>query len=183
MKLNDCTAKDTIIAEPRSADHLDPAVDLALRVDHPAMPSGPAYRIGTEDILVVVSNRAGLSALSPDQVRAIFSGGQSSWGKVDAAKSGKVQVWVYPPGDDVEAAFEGALLNGAAITSLARLANTPEEMAQAIASDGSAIGVIPGPWKTGDLTTVLAAATVPVLALTHGEPSGAVRQLLGCTAK
>jgi hypothetical protein len=178
-----CAGKNILVAQPRPADYFDPHADLALRVGQPAVLTTPAYRIGMEDVLVVVNRAAPVASLTAAQVEELFSGRVTDWNQVSAGTSGKVQIWVLPSGDDVEEIFEATVLNGTPVTSLARLANSPDEMIRAIASDENAVGVLPVRGKPGDVTSVFTAASVPVLAITPTKPTGASLQILACLGK
>jgi len=181
--LYDCAGSNLVISEPRAADSIDSKSDIAIHIGEPAQLTTPAYQIGTEEILVIVNRITPITSLSAAQVKDLFTGMTTEWSQIDPGKSGPVQVWVFAPGEDVEQAFERAALGGTPLTSLARLANTPDEMSRAIASDQNAIGILPRHWKAGNVTTVYSAVSVPVLAITPVEPAGAVRQILACLSK
>lgn len=177
-------AGDTLIrADPRAADYQSfDASDMALRLGQPANPAYPTYQIGTEDILVVVNRQNPTGALTVDQVRGLFTGQILTWKSLTGSDT-QVQVWVFPAGEDVEQLFEQAALGGTPVTSAARLANTPDEMSQAIAGDVNAIGLLPRHWKAGNLSDVFTAASVPVLAVFPSKPAGSLANLLACLQK
>ena len=80
--------------------------------------------------------------------------------------------------------FENTVLGGSPVTSLARLANNPDEMSQAISKDVNAIGLLTRHWKTGDTSEVFTAASnLPVLAITQSQPQGVLAQILACLQK
>jgi len=175
-----CSASTPLVSELRAADTFDPSADLSLRLGTPNGLNTPAYQVGTETILVVVGRSAGLGPLTLQQAADLFSGRVTDWAQLQPGKAGTVQPWVFPAGEDVEQLFEAAVLGGAPVSSQARLANTPDEMSAALASDPNAIGLLPGHWKTGNLTTLLTAASVPVLALTPAQPKAGVNALIAC---
>jgi hypothetical protein len=178
--LYNCAGKNIVIAESRTADDLDPGLNMTIRIGLPVSFNSPAFQIGTEEILVVVNRISPITTLTLEQVRHLFGGQFDNWSQLNTSVSGKVQVWVYPSGEDIEQVFEGTVLRGIPVSSFARLANNPDEMSRAVADDQNAIGVLPRLWKMGNVTTVFAAASVPVLALTPAEPSGEIRRILTC---
>jgi len=175
-----CAGKNIVIAESRTSDDLDPSHNMAIRIGLPISFNSPAFQIGIEEILVVVNHISPMTTLTLEQVRRLFSGQTDNWSQLNTSVSGKVQVWVYPSSEDVEQAFEEAVLHGTPVSSFARLANNPDEMSRAVADNQNAVGVLPRHWKMGNVTTVFVAASVPVLALTPAGPSGAVRRILTC---
>jgi hypothetical protein len=56
-------------------------------------------------------------------------------------------------------------------------------MAQAIASDMNAVGILTRHWMMGNVSNIYTVATVPVLALTQAEPKDTVQKLLACLQK
>lgn len=147
--------------------------DLQLRIGEPPGLTGPAYQIDTEEILVVTHRESPVQNLSLEQVRELFAGrGDPS-----------VQVWVYSDGDDIQRAFEALVMQGGLVTSLARLAVTPQQMSDVLNTELNTVGVLPRHWKTGTPRQVYSAGTVPVLAVTRAEPEGALASLIACLQK
>jgi PBP superfamily domain len=178
--LYSCAGVNVVIAEQRAADLLDPqAIDLAIRIGQPASLTSPAYQIGSEDILVIVNPQNPIRALDAEQVRGLFDGQVLNWQEFNGSDA-PVQVWVFSSGEDVQQIFEQTILDGSQVTSTARLAVGPDEMAQAIAGDVNAIGILTRHWKSGDVLAVTTVATEPVLAITRDKPVGAVQELLAC---
>lgn len=182
VNLYDCAGENTILVEQRAADYFDPNMKLAIRIGEPINLDSPAYQIGTEDILVIVNPLNPINRLDGDQVRDLFSGQIQNWKDINGTEAA-AQVWVFTPSEDVQQIFEQIALRGAPITSLARLAAGPEEMAQAIVSDVNAIGILSRDWITANVASVFTAASVPVLAIPPAEPQGALAELLACLQK
>ena len=181
--LYDCAGANVVTAEQRAADFLDPqSVNLAIRIGQPANLTSPAYQIGSEDILVILNPQNPINALTAEQVRGLFTGQVLNWQEVNGSNA-PVQVWVFSSGEDVWQIFEQTALGGSPATSMARLAAGPDEMAQAIASDVNAVGILTRHWKAGNVSAVYNVASVPVLALTPAKPQGAVQELLACLQK
>lgn len=152
----------------------DPQVaDILLRIGEPELLTTPAYQIDTEDILIVTHRESPVQNLSLDEARLLFAGqGDTS-----------VQMWVYADGEDVQEAFELAVMEGRPITSLARLATSPQQMSDILNAEKNAVGILPRHWKMGNTRQVFVAASVPVLAVTASEPEGVVNYLLACLQK
>lgn len=143
--------------------------DLSLRLGLPDGWRGAAFQVAIEDILVVASLQSPLPALTREQAWAIFAGQNPS-----------VQVWAFASAEDTQRLFESALMDGRSVTSFARLAVSPSHMAEALASDPMAVGILPRRWMTDGLRELFMAASVPVLALTPSAPEGVVRDLIIC---
>jgi hypothetical protein len=176
VELYDCAAQQSLLL--RLADSSIDA-DIVLRIGEPANLSTPAFQLDTEELLVVVNRVHPFNILSAEQVRGLFTGQIEDWSQIEASKTGKVQVWVFAQGQDVQEVF-AKTLGGSPVVSSARLAVSPEAMSQAVANDENAIGILPRHWKMGNVADVYVAATVPVLAITPSEPQGALINLLAC---
>lgn len=144
--------------------------EVFLRLGEPGDVSGNVYQIGEEEVLVVVNRESSLQNLSLQEVQALFSG------QADEI----AQVWIFPSELDISGLFDQFVMEGRSITSFARIAVSPDEMSEAINSTPNAIGVTPARWGRGDARAVYSVGNFPVLALTSGEPQGAVRDLLTC---
>ena len=181
--LYDCAGSTIVTADPRSADFLDPqATDLVIRLGQPGSLASTAYKIGSDDILVIVNRQNPIKSLTPDQVRGLFGGQIPTWKEINGSDA-TVQVWAFGSGEDVEQLFVQTALDGSPVTSMARLATGAEEMSQAIANDVNAVGLLTRHWKAGNVSDVFTVATVPVLALSAKEPREAVQGILACLQK
>ncbi|KAF0107444.1 MAG: phosphate transport system substrate-binding protein [Anaerolineaceae bacterium] len=155
--------------------------DLALRLGDPGVTS-PAYQIGADEILVIVNRQNPAGPLSADDVRGLFSGRIQNWKEINGSDA-PVQVWVFPSGEDVQQAFVIAALDGGPVTPAARLAMTPDEMSQAVASDVNAVGILTRRWKAGNVTDVYTAASVPALILVPSEMADGAAAFIACAQK
>lgn len=144
--------------------------DLILRLGEPELLATPAYQIDTEEVLVVTHRQSPLQNMTVEQVREIFAG----------AGDPSVQVWVYAEGEDVQRVFEQAVMQGRSVTSLARLAVSPQQMSDRLVNEPNTVGILPRRWKVGDARSVYTIPEVPVLALVESEPQGAVREVIAC---
>ena len=166
-KVSTCAETQTLVirlAPPETAD-------LRLRLGEPANLTGPAFQIGSENLLVVASPGTGLAALSADQIREIFSRPQGEQA---------LEIWVYSPGEDLQQVFAREILRGTPVSSLARLATSPQNMADHLTHSPAAMGFLPETAKPTGLQEIYRLPKIPVLALTQSEPQGNLKNLLAC---
>ncbi|MGE5250648.1 MAG: hypothetical protein ACM3QS_10605 [Bacteroidota bacterium] len=153
---------------------LDPEqANLMLHIGEPPVLTTPAFEIDREQILIVTNRESPVQNLTLEQARNLFAG------RGDPA----AQVWVYAPTDDVQQAFDRLVMQGTGITSLARLATSPQEMSDTLNAEKNAVGILPRHWKAGTVREVFSAGAVPVLAITQAEPEGALKGLVACLQK
>ena len=149
------------------------AADISISLGEPDFLVVPAYQIDTEEILVVTHRQSPVQNMDEEEVRKLFAGqGDPS-----------VQVWVYASGEDVQRAFEQAVMQGRSVTSLARLAVSPQHMSDTLNNESSTIGILTRHWKAGDSRFVFTIPDVPVLAITREEPQGAIQDIIACLQK
>lgn len=179
-----CASRGVVNSELRSADYLDlTQADMTIRFGETPNQTAPSYRIGTDNIIVIANRQNPVKQLSLEQVRRLFSGQLQNWKDINGVDA-PVQVWVFASSEDVQQIFEQTSLGGIPITSEARLATSPDEMAQAIANDINGVGILTGHWKADNVSDLFeAVADVPVLATTRSEPKGAILQLIICLQK
>jgi hypothetical protein len=149
------------------------SADIQIRIGEPELLTNPAYRIDGEDILVVTHLESPVQNLNLEEARSLFAGqGDPS-----------LQVWVYAEGEDLQTAFEQAVMAGQPITSLARLAAGPQQMSDVLNAQKNAVGILSRHWWVDNTREVFMAASVPVLAITKTQPAGVVREMLACLQK
>lgn len=149
----------------------DPAsADISLRLGEPDVLTGPVYQIDTEEILVVTHRQSPVQNMTLEEVRELFAGQRDS----------PVQVWVYASGEDVQRVFEQAVMQGRSVTSLARLATSPQQMSDTLNNELNTVGILPRHWKVGDSRFVYTVPNVPVLVLVNEELQGEVQALIAC---
>jgi hypothetical protein len=146
---------------------------ISLRLGEPDLLAAPAYQIDTEDVLVVTHRQSLVQNMAVEGVRELFAG------QADPS----VQVWVYARGEDVQRVFEQAVMQGRSVTSLARLAVSPQHMSDTLNNEPNTVGILPRRWKTGDARFVYTIPDVPVLALVSEQPQGIVQALVACLQK
>jgi len=149
----------------------DPAsADISLRIGEPDFWPASTFQIDTEEILVVTHRQSPVQNLTVDEARELFAG----------AGDPSVQVWVYAEGEDVQRVFEQAVMQGRSVTSLARLATSPQHMSDTLNNMPNTVGILPKHWKAGDSRFVYTIPDVPVLALVNEEPQEAIQQIIAC---
>jgi hypothetical protein len=152
---------------------LPASADISLRLGEPELLITPAFQIDTEEILIVTHRQSPMQNMTLGEVRELFAGqGDPS-----------IQVWVYASGEDVQRVFEQAVMQGRSVTSLARLATSPQHMSDILNNEPNTVGVLPRHWKAGDSRFVYTIPDVPVLALTAEEPQGAIQAIIACLQK
>jgi hypothetical protein len=161
-----CAPPETVI---RVAD--TPAeADISLRLGEPGLLVLPAFQIDTEEILVVTHRQSPVQNMTVGEVRELFAG------RGDLS----LQVWVYAEGEDVQGVFEQAVMQGRGVTSLARLAVSPQHLSDTLNNEPNSVGILPRRWKAGDSRVVYSIPNVPVLALVNDEPPGLIRGVIAC---
>jgi len=147
--------------------------ELSLRLGEPDILTTPAFQIDMEDILVVTQRQSPVQNMNVEAVRELFAGqGDPS-----------VQVWVYASGEDVQRVFEQAVMEGRSVTSLARLATSPQHMSDTLNNQPNTVGILPRHWKAGDSRVVYTIPDVPVLAIVDEEPQEDIQALIACLQK
>lgn len=129
-----------------------------------------AYQIGEEEIVIAVNRESPIQTLTIEEVRTLFAGQG-----IESA-----QVWVYASGEDLQEAFDQIVMKGRGVTSFARVAANPQEMAAVLNSESNAVGILPQRWVAGNIRAVHSLGRLPVLALTREEPQGNAKALLAC---
>lgn len=173
-ELYNCASTSTVInlSVPQSAD-------IIIRLGVPENLATPSFQISTEDILIIVHPKSGVSSLTRDQVRSIFLGQAVNWKEL-GGNDLPVQVWSFSPDEDVQSIFSREVMGGQPVTSTARLAASGTDMVAAIAADPGSVGILPRRLATEEVQIVFTAAVVPVLAITRTQPVGVMNELINC---
>ncbi|HEY5158607.1 MAG TPA: substrate-binding domain-containing protein [Anaerolineales bacterium] len=181
--LYSCAGNTVVTADLRAADFLDlQATDLVIRFGQPENLTSSAYRIGTDDLLVIVNPQNPVKKLDASQARGLFSGQIQNWKDAGGSDS-LAQVWAFSKADDLQAIFNQIVLGSSPVTSTARLAASTDEMIQAVSRDVNAIGILTGHLKTSSVSEVFTVTNVPVLILTRSDPPGEITSIISCLQK
>lgn len=152
----------------------DPAqAEISIRIGEPAQVNTPAFQIGQEDLLIVTHRESPLQNLTLEDAQKLFSNPEPEI----------IQVWAYGPGEDIEEVFAQEVMNGRTVTSLARLAASPQQMSDSINQDKNTVGFLPRHWKAGTVRDIFTLPKIPVLAIVKTEPQGAIKDILACLQK
>ena len=188
---------DFFLIEAPAGSEAAAQADLAFHLGAPSNP-GSTYiaQAGWEDLIVLINASNPLSNLTKEQLYALFSGQVRRWEALSSASIAfmhEVQAWSYPASDELRQAFEDVIFQAGPNQAQAMLAPDPQAMLEAVASDESAIGYVPGSWlkyASTDLTENLKVVSIdseleeafhlPVLVGSASEPQGAARALLVC---
>ena len=141
--------------------------EIYFQIGEPETVYSFAYQIDEEEIVVAVNRQSEIQDLLLEGVQDLFS-------------SEKYQVWVYSSDSEMQELFDQFVMQGRSVSSFAKIAPSPQVMAEALSSESNAVGFIPKQEMTENLREVYSMGTFPVLALTEAEPQGAVKNLLGC---
>lgn len=164
-----CAPSGTVIRVANTSTE----ADISLRLGEPEILTGYAYQIDTEEILVVTHRQSPVQNMTVEEVRELFVGkGNPS-----------VVVWVYAAGEDVQEVFEQAVMQGRSVTSLARLATSPQHMSDTLNNEPNTVGILPRHWKAGDSRFVFVFPDVPVLAITGEQSQRAIQAIIACLQK
>jgi hypothetical protein len=143
--------------------------DLHLRLGEPRDLGMPAYQIDEDEMIVVVINQSSLQEMNAEQVQSLFAQG-----------NGSAIVWGYASDADMQIVFDQLVMKERPVSSLARLAVSPDQMTDALNADPSAVGILSRAWMRDTLRAIYSFGPVPVLALMDEEPQGTTRTLISC---
>ena len=76
--------------------------------------------------------------------------------------------------------FEQAVMQGRSVTSLARLATSPQHMSDKLNTEPNTVGILPRHWKAGNSRFVFSIPDVPVLAIANDEPQEGIQAIIAC---
>jgi ABC-type phosphate transport system substrate-binding protein len=177
-----------LLLEETPAGRFSGGEEIAIRLGAPAWAQPYfATQIGEEQIVIVINPQNPLSTLSNEMLRQLYSGQVTEWSELETSFDQPVQVWDYPPGEDLHEVFVTALWGASPQPILAYLAPDPDAMLVAVSATPGALGYLPRSWLgEGDLITVAveeklsSALRQPVLLLTADEPQGLLRAWLSC---
>ncbi len=166
--------------EERPPTRLEPsAADLTLWWGEAPPESGFAYLLGYDSLRVVVSAQRAGGGPTPFEVAALYRGYAPS--ERGSAPASPLEAWTYPQGHPFRQEFEASLLEGASVTTAARLAPHPQAMLEGLEANPQAIGYLPSFWVDAAVRPLaITLPARPVLVLSPQEPQGAVPNLLAC---
>jgi ABC-type phosphate transport system substrate-binding protein len=152
--------------------------ELGLAIEGSAQAGVFTTPIGYVRLVVVVNPANSVSALTPEQARAAFTGQARDWSQLGAAPA-PLEAVVREPESDGARLFGEQVLAGPAPSALARLAPTWDEMRRLVAADPGRVGYLPA-YAVDESVRVVAGveARALVVAVAPGEPAGPARDFL-----
>lgn len=189
-EMADCASQTpTLSMTVQSASQQDQSLenaDILLRWSESIAANGKTLKIGEDYLAVIIHPDNPLQQMDEIQLAAVYSGAISDWETLPGSLSGEIHRWVYPPNDDSQILFDSKVLAEDEIVLTAMIAPSPEGMLDAVREDPHAIGFIPARWLEPSVKPVpiygyaKSDLTMPILAVTDGEPSGFIRDWLLC---
>jgi hypothetical protein len=214
--LNTCASSQPqvgLVIHVAPPGQIDPSqADALLRFAEP--PSGLssyAAILDWDEVVVITHTSNPIKQISSQALLAIYTGKATTWGELElpglagTEQAGlPLQIWAYPPEDDVRQVFDQAILNNEKSTEQIYLAPDATAMLEAIARTPGSIGYILSSYlyraasqnssaqDAGGTPTIvsnvkqlriansLEGLRQPVLAVAPNEPQGDLRQLLLC---
>ncbi len=158
------------------------STDISLRLGEPDKLENTSFQIDEVELLVVTHPQIGLSSLSLDQIREVYSGRVRSWGEM-GGNDVPIEVWVFADGEDVQQVIDQTLLEGMRVSSSAKVAISAQDMSDSVGLNPGAIGILPRRWKAGNTHEIFSIGNFPVLAITGTKPDGDLERLLACLQK
>jgi hypothetical protein len=138
-----------------------------------------AYQIGEVTLAVIGNAQNPVQNLSEDEVIALYTGKTTNWATL-GGDDAPVRLWVYNQEDDLQRAFNTALLTTAPLSTLARQAQSPREMREAIANDTAALGILIRSQTDERINPLYSLGKFPVLAVLQEKPQESTISFLIC---
>ncbi len=180
----DCAARSPEWLVERTPDIT--LANLVLRVDHTSSLSGAPYQIGEVELVLLLNADNPLSQLSRQEVQSIFTGNIRNWAEV-GGDNAEIQIWAYPTEGDLQQVFRKSVLGDGTLSSLAKQAQSPGAMREAVAGDQYAIGFSLEAEAQSDEHIYIFPFTepikLPILTLSPGDDTSSVAGLIGCLQK
>lgn len=146
---------------------------ITIRLGEPEWLVSSAYQIGEEELLVATHQDGLLQQLSLPEVQEVFSGQANP----------EVQAWGYAPHTDMQVLFDQLVMKERGAAAFAGMVVSPQQLVDLMNAHPNRVGLLPSHWVSGNIREIYSVGTVPVLALTDGEPQGAVGELIACLQK
>ena len=177
--VNACIASDSglalFLSETQAENFNTQEADLTLWLGPPPENQSYAVPLAYEEIAVVINAHNPVQAFTQEELKAILRGEITQWNSV-GGENRKINVWIYPKGDEIQTLAENRLVPGVKIASTALTAPGPEAMVESISGDPGALGFLPLAWQNSEIKTIqirdskTSSLREPVLALTSTEP-------------
>lgn len=176
----------SLTAEERPSSAIDLAqADLALWLGEPPANAPFAALLGYEEFAFVLHPENPIEALSASKLDELLAGEAARWEEI-GGEGGEINLWLYPPENEVQEVLSSVFPIERAFASFAFLAPDAEALRQAVSADPAAAGFLPRAWLSEAVKPVYTLERggkplrEPVLALARAEPRQAARQVLLC---
>lgn len=173
----DCAERTQIGLAARTPDIN--AAEISFRLTAPQNEETRAYQVGSVEILLVTTHAPPFNNLSNEQIREVFMGKIDNWSALGGEEA-EIQLWVYGEGNELQDAFNEAMLTTGRISSNARQAQNPEAMRESLLENSNAIGILPRAMAGDDFQIIASIATPPLLAYLDKDASDALEELILC---
>jgi len=150
------------------------------------------YELGKDGIVIAVNNKNGVSDLSKDQLKDIFSGKITNWKEVGGS-DGEIHIITREAGSGTLDAFESIVMGDSKIKSDAVVQSSTEAVKQSVKQDANAIGFVSFAHMSDDVRALKVSGIEPnektiadgsyelqrpFLLLVKGEASGDVKKFI-----
>jgi phosphate transport system substrate-binding protein len=150
------------------------------------------YNLGKDGIVIAVNNKNGVSDLTTDQLKDIYSGKITNWNQVGGS-SGKIDLITREEGSGTLDAFQKLVLGNSSMKKDAVVQSSTEAVKQSVAQDPNAIGFISYAHMSSDVKAINVNGVAPsdssiadgsyklqrpFLFLTKGEPTGETKKFI-----
>ncbi len=148
--------------------------------------------MGMEELVVIAGGEVPLSSLNNETLRSIYTGGLNNWGEVNEITTAGIEidqaihVLSFPEGYELKRLFEEAYLDVYNINPSATVFSTMNKLKAFLTENPYSIAYlfksqVPDGFQPLNITGFNPqSAQVYVLAVTHQEPTGIIKQLLLC---
>jgi hypothetical protein len=191
--LSECTQNmegiSIVVDSPGGGHPGSVAKEFNIVWDSPDQIDGYAYILGWDELAIVVNKQNPLESLAVDDLQMIFEGKIKLWSEISGVStslSGEIQVWTYPPGDEVQNLFETIFGLENYQNPFAFVAPNPEAMLEAIKEDPLTIGILPARWIASGVNKVLIVDAgeeeikKPILVIARSQPGQKEKDWLLC---
>lgn len=154
-------------------------LDIGIRLGETDSTFSFLTKLADERIEVIVNSSNPIDALETEQIRGLFNGSITSWAEINGQQE-IVEVWIASESDEARQIFISEFLLGQVVTSMARIAVSPDFTLSAVRDDPNAIALIASAWIDSSVRALAIGLQIPLLAVTQQEADGQVREVIAC---
>lgn len=111
------------------------------------------YTLGQDGIVIAVNTANGVSDLTAEQLKGIYSGNITNWNQVGGS-DGQINVITREDGSGTLDAFKSIVMNGSDIKGDAVVQSSTEAVKQSVQQDSNAIGFVSYAHMTSDVKAI-----------------------------